>query len=92
MRKTPDQIAEQIANLRALKPVGMHAARVRARIQLKIKTLEGGEKSADYGPEDWEELDEETQDEILSVEAWMRGESEDDLHSGESVFCEGAEN
>lgn len=73
-KPTKDQIAAEIAALKALKPVGLFARKTAAAIELIIEELEHG---IDQTSDEWHELTDEQQDHVLQAMAWKDGHNTD---------------
>lgn len=68
--KTKTQIQQEIAELKALKPVGPFAAKTARSIKLAVEELEFG---VDQTAAEWDELTDEQRDIVSQTAAWREG-------------------
>lgn len=73
-QRTKQEIQNEIAALKALKPIGPHAARTKEKIRLSIEELQFG---VDDTAGELEELDESEQDIVFNTRDWKQARIND---------------
>ena len=86
-KPTKDQIAAEIAALEKCKDYApartMFGEDNHARIDRQIEFLRG---DIDMDDPEWDDLNENEQSAVMDAQAWMDGDSEENLSSGGDIF------
>jgi len=78
-RPTKEEVAQEIADLKALKPIGPFAAKTARTISALVETLEHG---FDENSDEWDELGDELQDAVIGAKGWKEGMMKDKPSDG----------
>lgn len=82
--KTTQQVAAEIAALKALKPVGQFTKKTKETIEIQIEALEHG---MDETAPEWEELSEEQQMAAMDATTWKEGGNDEAPSKGFGNLC-----
>lgn len=85
MKKTQEEINQEIAALQKLKPIGKFAYKTAGTISVQIDTLKSG---LDDTCEEWEELSDEQQDAARDADNWKNGDTKEKPSEGWGGLCE----
>lgn len=77
--RTKEEIAEEIAALKSLKPVGYFKDKTKRKIALAIEELQHG---VDQTADEFDELGEEFQDIVQQTLQWKEGDTDEKVSEG----------